>query len=118
VTARAVSELAQTEAVFNALAHPQRRQILLVLRFRGGEMTAGEIAQRFGCSWPTTTRHLRILEHANLVRVIKRGRERIYKLDHSKLRTTVGKWLDWFADSKQGSGKLKTRVGAGAKKDR
>ena len=98
MTSRAVSELAQTEAVFNALAHPQRRQILLVLRFRGGEMTAGEIAERFGCAWPTTSRHLRILERAKLVRVTKRGRERAYKLDHSKLRAVVGKWLDWFAD--------------------
>ena len=98
MTSRAVSELAQTEAVFNALAHPQRRQILVVLRFRGGEMTAGEIAERFGCSWPTTSRHLRILERAKLVRVMKRGRERVYKLDHSKLRAIVGKWLDWFGD--------------------
>ena len=103
MTSRAVSELAQTETVFNALAHPQRRQILLVLRFRGGEMTAGEIAERFECSWPTTSRHLRILERAKLVRVMKRGRERVYKLDHSKLRTTVGKWLDWFVDSQQSS---------------
>jgi DNA-binding transcriptional ArsR family regulator len=102
VKRRAVSELAETERVFNALAHPQRRQILLVLRFRGGEMTAGEIAQRFACSWPTTTRHLRILERAKLVRVIKRGRERVYKLDHSKLRTIVGNWLDWFGDLESG----------------
>ena len=42
MTSRAVAELAQTESVFDALAHAQRRQILLVLRFRGGEMTAGE----------------------------------------------------------------------------
>ena len=109
MTSRAVSELAQTEAVFNALAHPQRRQILLVLRLRGGEMTAGEIAERFGCSWPTTSRHLRILERANLVRVTKRGRERVYKLDHSKLRAIVGKWLDWFDDRpKPGTPKPRT----------
>ena len=99
MTSRAVSELAQTEAVFNALAHPQRRQILLVLRFRGGEMTAGEIAERFACSWPTTSRHLRVLERAKLVRVVKRGRERVYKIDKSKLRATVGKWLHWFGES-------------------
>lgn len=99
MTSRAVSELAQTEAVFNALAHPQRRQILLVLRFRGGEMPAGEIAERFACSWPTTSRHLRILERAKLVRVMRRGRERIYKLDIPKLLGTVEKWLDWFGES-------------------
>ena len=60
-------------------------------------MTAGEIAERFSCSWPTTTRHLRILERAHLLRVKKRGRERVYQLDLKRLRTTVAKWLDWFA---------------------
>jgi DNA-binding transcriptional ArsR family regulator len=100
VSSRAVSEIRQTETVFNALAHAQRRQILLVLRFRGGEMTAGEIAERFACSWPTTTRHLRILERAGLVRVKKHGRERVYQLDRSRLRTTVGKWLEWFDDAR------------------
>jgi DNA-binding transcriptional ArsR family regulator len=104
VTSRAASEIRQTENVFNALAHVQRRQILLVLRFRGGEMTAGEIADRFSCSWPTTTRHLKILERAKLLRVTKQGRERVYKLDLPKLRVTVGKWLDWFDDTRRGPG--------------
>ena len=99
MTSRAVAELAQTESVFDALAHAQRRQILLVLRFRGGAMTAGEIADRFACSWPTTTRHLRILERAKLVRVKKRGRERVYRLDRKTLRGTVRKWMRWFEDS-------------------
>ena len=99
MTSRAASEIQRTETIFNALAHAQRRQILLVLRFRGGEMTAGEIAERFACSWPTTTRHLRILEHARLVRVKKRGRGRIYQLDRRTLRGTVDKWMRWFEDS-------------------
>ena len=96
MTSRAAAEVRQTEAVFNALAHAQRRQILLVLRFRGGEMTAGEIVERFSCTWPTTTRHLRVLEQARLVRVKKRGRERVYQIDLKRLRTIVGRWLDWF----------------------
>lgn len=40
VKARAASEIRQTETVFNALAHAQRRQILLVLHFRGDQMRA------------------------------------------------------------------------------
>jgi len=104
VSSRAAAEIRQTETVFNALAHAQRRQILLVLRFRGGEMTAGEIADRFSCSWPTTTRHLKILGRARLLRVKKLGRERVYRLDLPRLRTTVGKWLDWFGDVRQISG--------------
>ena len=84
------------DAVFRALAHHSRRQILLILHFRGGRMTAGEIAKRFSCSWPTTTRHLRVLEEAGLVRVRKDGRERIYALDRERLLGRTAEWLRWF----------------------
>lgn len=90
-------ELAAVDGVFRALAHPSRRQILLVLRFRGGAMTAGEIAERFRCSWPTTTRHLKLLEVAGLVVVEPRGRERIYRLADAHLRAVTSEWLQWFA---------------------
>jgi DNA-binding transcriptional ArsR family regulator len=89
-------ELARIERVFASLAHASRRHILLVLRHRGGRMTAGEIAARFECSWPTTTRHLRQLEAAGLVRVEQRGRERVYHLDDARLREVVGGWLGHF----------------------
>ena len=89
-------ELADLEEVFAALAHASRRQILLVLELRGGSMTAGEIAARFECSWPTTTRHLRRLERAGLVRVEKAGRERIYRLDSERLQRVAGAWLELF----------------------
>jgi DNA-binding transcriptional ArsR family regulator len=89
----AADEVRQLDAVLRALAHPQRRQILFALKARGGTMTAGEIAERFACSWPTTTRHLRVLETAGLVRVEKRGRERIYRLDARHLREIIGAWL-------------------------
>jgi DNA-binding transcriptional ArsR family regulator len=59
-------------------------------------MTAGEIAGRFACTWPTTTRHLRILQQAGLVRVEKQGRERVYVLERQRLRDVVGDWLQWF----------------------
>ena len=43
-----------------AIAHPARRQILLTVHLRGA-MAAGDIAGRFAHTWPTTTRHLRVL---------------------------------------------------------
>ena len=94
---RVERDLADVEAVFAALAHPSRRHILLVLRFRGGELTAGEIASRFACSWPTTTRHLRVLEAAGLVCVEKRGRERVYRLDTKRLLRIASRWFESFA---------------------
>jgi DNA-binding transcriptional ArsR family regulator len=81
--------------VVAALAHPARRQILLTLHFRGGVATAGEIAARFEHTWPTTTRHLRVLEDAALIRQEKRGRTRVYTLDKARL-ALVAEWLAWF----------------------
>jgi DNA-binding transcriptional ArsR family regulator len=95
-TRSAKTRLADTDAVFRALAHPSRRQILLVLRFRGGEMNAGEIASRFSCRWPTTSRHLRELQKAGLLTVERRGRERFYRLNARRLRSVTGDWLRWF----------------------
>ena len=87
--------LADYDAVFAALDSAARRQILMILHFRGDRMTAGEIADRFSCSWPTTSRHLRKLEGAGLVEVERAGREWIYRLDRRRL-AIAAEWLGWF----------------------
>lgn len=84
------------QAVCEALAHPARRQILLTVHFRGGAMTAGDIAARFACAWPTTTRHMRVLESAGLLSCEKRGRERLYRVEHRALQQ-LSEWLEWFS---------------------
>ena len=89
-------ELEELDAVFASLAHASRRHILLVLRFHGGTMTAGEIAARFDCTWPTTSRHLRQLEEAGLIDVEQRGRERVYSLNRERLARVAGRWLAHF----------------------
>jgi DNA-binding transcriptional ArsR family regulator len=94
-------ELREIDEVFRALAHPTRRHVLLVIRARGGEMGAGQIAARFSCSWPTTTRHLRVLQDAGLVVVERRGRERVYSVAEEKLRRVVGGWVKWFEEEKR-----------------
>ena len=63
-------------------------------------MTAGAIAERFHCSWPTTTRHLKVLVDAGLVSVDKRGRERFYRLETDRLLGVAGEWLSWFGPGK------------------
>jgi len=88
--------LLDVDAVFTALAHAQRRQILLVLHYRGGEMAAGDIATRFGCAWATTTRHLGVLRDAGLIQVTRRGRNRFYRLDRERLLGVTGEWLGVF----------------------
>jgi DNA-binding transcriptional ArsR family regulator len=88
-------KLEALDQVVEALAHPARRQILLTLHLRGGVASAGDIACRFEHSWPTTTRHLRVLENAGLVRLEKQGRAVVYTLVGERLEL-VREWLAWF----------------------
>jgi DNA-binding transcriptional ArsR family regulator len=106
MTARrdALAELDDLENVFAALGHASRRQILLVLHARGNRVNAGDIARRFACAWPTTTRHLRVLERAGLVRTRQSGRERFYELDRGRLLAVVGGWLGHFTPSEARGG--------------
>jgi DNA-binding transcriptional ArsR family regulator len=83
------------EAVFTALAHPVRRRILHTLNFERGAMAAGDIAAMFAHAWPTTTRHLQVLEAAGLVVHEQEGRGRFYRLDRKRLELARD-WLSWF----------------------
>jgi DNA-binding transcriptional ArsR family regulator len=93
-------ELAELEAVFSALAHPARRQILLAVHFRGEPMTAGDIAGRFHHAWPTTTRHIRVLEAAGLLVQEKQGRNRFYRVDRTRLKV-ITDWARWFDEDRR-----------------
>jgi len=84
------------DLVFQALAHPSRRRILLLLHYRGGKLSAGEIAGCFECSWPTTTRHLGVLLEARLVEKRRQGRQRIYFLGRQRLLSVTSSWLEAF----------------------
>ena len=88
-------QLRDVESVFAALAHPARRQILLTVHFWGGAMRAGDVARRFGHSWPTTTRHLKVLVDAGLLAQERVGRARLYRLRRDRLRV-VEDWFAWF----------------------
>lgn len=90
---RDIRDLDELDGVFSALAHPARRDIILVLHSRGGEMTAGDVAVRFEHSWPTTTRHLKVLVDSKLISVRKAGRERRYTLSRDRLVGGLGLWL-------------------------
>ena len=92
--ARGLAELEDLDRVFAALAHESRRTIVTVLSVRGGQMTSRAIAGRFDHSWPTTSRHLRVLLDAGLVHAELHGRERIYRLDTERLRRVAGRWID------------------------
>ena len=61
-------------------------------------MTAGDIAAIFSHAWPTTTRHLQVLESAGLVVHEQQGRARLYRIDKKRLEL-AREWLSWFFKS-------------------
>jgi DNA-binding transcriptional ArsR family regulator len=87
-------DLDDVDAVFTALAHAARRQLILTLSYFGPELPSGYLARRFAHSWPTTTRHLNILQHAGIVEVRREGRTSHYRLNRPLLERVVGGWLD------------------------
>jgi len=78
------------DRVFAALASTPRRKILAYLN--GGELTAGEIGERFEFSKPALSGHLRILEDAGLIRREKRGQFVFFQLVPERLTNTVFAW--------------------------
>jgi DNA-binding transcriptional ArsR family regulator len=89
----AAPSLEEVEAVFTALAHEARRHIVLLLGHSGGELPSGYLAQRFSHSWPTTTRHLNVLEQCGVVEVRREGRSSFYKLRREYVQRVLGRWL-------------------------
>lgn len=65
--------------VFQALAHPVRREVLK--RLRSGPMTAGELADAFPVSKPTMSRHFTTLKDAGLIRAERSGTSIRYRLN-------------------------------------
>ena len=76
---------------FQALADPTRRQILQELK--DGELAAGEIVARFSISAPAISRHLSILETAELVTERREGNRIFYSLQPETLASVLGDFL-------------------------
>lgn len=82
-----------TSDVFNAIAEPQRRDILVLLG--GGERPVTELAQALGMSQPRASKHLRVLRAVGLVRDRQAGKQRLYGLDARGLKP-VHEWTGGF----------------------
>lgn len=70
--------------VFQAIADPTRRAILLLLATQS--MTAGAIASNFDTARPTVSKHLQILTKCELIEHEQRGREVVYSLNPKKMK--------------------------------
>ncbi len=70
--------------VFQAIADPTRRAILLLLASQS--MTAGAIASNFDTARPTVSKHLQILNECKLIEQEQNGREIYYHLSPQKIK--------------------------------
>jgi uncharacterized protein YndB with AHSA1/START domain len=82
-------------AVFKALADPTRRQLLDRLRARNGQ-TLGELCGSLSMARQSASQHLGVLEAANLVSTVWRGREKLHYLNPVPLHEVQERWIDLF----------------------
>jgi DNA-binding transcriptional ArsR family regulator len=88
-----MARAATTSDAFNAIAEPQRREILVLLR--RGERPVTDLAVDLGMTQSQASKHLRVLREVGLVRVRGAGKQRLYDLDAAGLRP-VHEWLGGF----------------------
>jgi DNA-binding transcriptional ArsR family regulator len=81
------------DRVFHALAHPARRAILRRLAAR--EQNLSELAAPLNMSFPAASKHIRVLERANLVRRRIVGREHICRVEGEPL-AEANLWLEEY----------------------
>lgn len=78
-------------AIFEALSHPVRRDILKMLR--AGPLSAGDLAMNFDLTKPTLSVHFAKLREAELVSVERQGTSLIYHLNMSILEEALSGFL-------------------------
>lgn len=83
------------DAVFRALADPTRRVLLDRLRERNGQ-TLGELCGPLEMARQSATQHLGVLQAANLISTVRRGREKLHYLNPVPLWTIQERWIDKF----------------------
>jgi DNA-binding transcriptional ArsR family regulator len=81
------------DRVFAALSHPIRRAI--IERLSASDATVNELAEPFGVSLPTISRHLAVLERAGLVTVSREWRVRRRRINAAPLSSAFG-WLTQY----------------------
>ena len=83
------------DPVFKALADPTRRLLLDRLREHNGQ-TLGELCEHLEMTRQSATQHLDLLVRANLVTVVRRGRERLHYLNPVPIHEIEERWISGF----------------------
>src|SRR5258708_40281478 len=83
------------DKVFKALADPTRRKLLDRLHAENGQ-TLSELCERLAMTRQAVTKHLALLEDANLVVTLRRGREKLHYLNPGPIHEIAQRWLRKF----------------------
>jgi len=83
------------DKVFKALADPTRRKLLDRLHAENGQ-TLGELCERLAMTRQAVTKHLVLLEAANLVATLRRGREKLHYLNPVPIHEIAQRWIGKF----------------------
>lgn len=83
----------ETDAVFHALAHGVRRDMLV--RLARSDLTVGELAEPLDMSFAAASKHVKVLENARLVQRQVHGRNHIFHLQPDALMAAQ-KWFNFY----------------------
>lgn len=89
----------EDDKVFKALADPSRRKLLDRLCEKNGQ-TLGQLCDSMGMTRQSVTQHLGLLEAANLVSAVRRGRERLHFINPVPLHEVYERWVRKFEESR------------------
>jgi len=90
------------DKVFKALADATRRKLLDRLRANNGQ-TLGELCRHLNMSRQAVTKHLRLLEGANLVVTVRRGREKLHYLNPLPIHEIYARWIGEYERHRLGA---------------
>jgi DNA-binding transcriptional ArsR family regulator len=80
------------DAIFRALADPSRRRLLDRLNERNGQ-TLRELGSGLDMARQSVTKHLAILEAAELITTVRRGREKLHYLNPAPINDIAERWI-------------------------
>jgi DNA-binding transcriptional ArsR family regulator len=84
---------ASSSDIFNAVAEPRRRDILVYLALR--ERPVGDVVAWLGVAQPSVSKHLKVLRHVGLVHVRREGRQMFYRTNVDAIRP-LHEWTRTF----------------------
>jgi DNA-binding transcriptional ArsR family regulator len=91
-----MARAATTTDAFNAVAEPQRRQILDLLV--AGELPVNDLVVLLGLTQPQVSKHLKVLREVGLVHVRDEGRQRLYRLNGRSLKP-IHDWVSNYREA-------------------